>query len=154
MTAATNARRDAGVTACRLDEDGLTGLDFAGLFGGIDHCKTDAVFYAGSGILAFELGDDGSGQTCCHTIQTHERGMTNQFSYVRGNTRHDLLLFRDEFPDTSWKMRGIAVELSGGKDTRAHGRTPGIGALTRTVLATSTHVDSVFPEGMEWQDGA
>src|ERR1700748_1471276 len=78
--------------------------------------------------------------------------MTNQFSYVRGNTRHDLLLFPGtRFPDTSWKMRGIAVELSGGKDARAHGRTPGIGALTRTALATSTHADSVVRGAGRWQ---
>ena len=62
-------QRDAGVAAGGLDEDGFAGLDFAGFLGVLDHGHADAVLDAGEGVLAFELGDDGGGQSGGHPVQ-------------------------------------------------------------------------------------
>ena len=48
-------QRDTGVAAGRLDQDGLAGLDLAGLLGGVDHCKADAILHAADRVLAFQL---------------------------------------------------------------------------------------------------
>ncbi len=141
---------DAGVAAGGLDQDGFAGLDLALLLRVVDHCQANAVLYARQRILTFQLHNYGSGQPGGHAVQTHERGMSNQFSHIRGNTRHDDLLVRD-CPRHALDELGVAVELSGGENARESGRTPGIGALTRAVSATSTHAHRVDPAWRMWQ---
>jgi hypothetical protein len=46
---------DAGVAAGGFNEHGLAGRDLAGLFGGVDHRKANAVFHARYGVLASSL---------------------------------------------------------------------------------------------------
>ena len=132
-------QRDAGVAAGGLDQHCLAGRDLAGLLGRVDHGKADAVLHARCRVLAFQLGDDGSRQTGCHAVQPHQRSAANQFSYIRGNARHDDLLFRGYGPRLLMKRIlgdwcSLSVEKS--RAIRAH---IGIGAGTRTVLATSMH---------------
>ena len=79
---------DAGVAAGGFDQNGFAGLDFARLLGVFDHRQADAVFHAGERILAFELGNNGGGQSGGNTVEPHQRGVSNQFSHIRGNTRH------------------------------------------------------------------
>ena len=90
-------QRDAGVAAGGLNQHGLAGRDLAGLFGGLDHGEADAVFHAGNRVLALQLGHNGRGQAGRHAVQPHQRGLANQFSYIRGNARHDDLLFPGPF---------------------------------------------------------
>ena len=94
-------QRDAGVAAGGLDEHGLAGLDLARLLGGIDHREADAVFHAADGVLAFQLDYDGGGQSGRYAIQPYQRGAANDFSYIRGNARHDDLLFPGQRPRSS-----------------------------------------------------
>ena len=146
------SQRDAGVAAGGLNEHGLAGGDLAGLLGGVDHGKADAVLHARSGVLAFQFDDDGCGQSGGHTVQPHQGGVANEFSYIRGNARHNDLLFRGHAARIACETNvGERCSLSGGKNAR-HRAHIGIGAGTRTVLATSTHTHSVDPTRPVWQD--
>ena len=62
------------------------GLMRPGLLGVVDHGEADAVFHARSGVLALELGHHGSWQSGGYAVQPHQRGVSNDFSYIRGNT--------------------------------------------------------------------
>ena len=145
---------NAGVAAGGLDKDSFAGLDLAGLFGvhrssrsrcGLSRWQT--------GFWPSSLATTVAGRPA-DTRFRRTSGVCPINSVTFAAIRAMIFsFFRDRVPDTSWKMRGIAVELSGGKDARAHGRTPGIGALTRTVLATSTHADSLCREPGKWQAG-
>jgi len=94
-------QRNSCISTCGLNENCLAGSDLAGFFSGVDHCEADTVFYAGNRILAFQFGNDGSGESSSYPVQPNQRGAANEFSYIRGNARHDVLLFRGLWPRSS-----------------------------------------------------
>ena len=106
-------QRDAGVAAGGLNEHGFAGADFAPSFRVFDHGKADAVLDARRGVLAFQLGDYGSRKPGCHTVQPHQRSTADQFSYIRGNARHDDLLFPGAQARTSGVSDIGVVQLVG-----------------------------------------
>src|SRR4029077_17571898 len=82
---------NAGIAAGGLDEDSFSGMDFAGAFGFLDHADANAVFYAGTGIEAFELGGDLGLGAGSDLIQVDERSAADQFGDVVGNLHEAIL---------------------------------------------------------------
>ncbi len=63
---------DAGIAAGGFNKDGFARGDFASPLGVFDHGIADAVFHAGEGILAFEFGHDGCGESGGYAVEPHE----------------------------------------------------------------------------------
>ncbi len=83
---------DAGIAAGRLDQDGLAGVNITGLLGFVDHADANAVFHAGDGVEAFQLGDDGRFGSGSDFVEPYQRSVTNQFGDIIGDF-HDVMPF-------------------------------------------------------------
>jgi hypothetical protein len=117
-------QRDAGVAAGRLDQHGLAGGDLALLLGGLDQRQADAVLYAGYRVLALQLDHHGCGQSGSQLVQPHQRGPANEFRYIRGNARHNILLFPGCFPGRfRFNCFGVWCNWNSGKAHALSGHT-------------------------------
>src|ERR1019366_4680121 len=76
---------DSGVAAGGLDQNGFPGLNPSGTLGIGDHADANAVFYAGQGILAFQLRHHVGNRSLRNPVQTHQRRVANQFRYILCN---------------------------------------------------------------------
>ena len=56
-------------------------------------------FTLDAGFWLSSLATTVAGKPGCHAVQPHQRGAANQFSYIRGNARHNDLLFPGNGPD-------------------------------------------------------
>jgi hypothetical protein len=56
--------------------------------------------------MAFKLGDNGCGQTGGYAVEAHQGSSSNQFSHIRGNTRHDKSPRSGKLPDTCFGSVG------------------------------------------------
>ena len=73
FTAATKAS-PIRVAAGGFDQDGLARVYFAGALSLGNHADADAIFYAGQGVMALQLGDNVGNAIVRHLIKPHHRG--------------------------------------------------------------------------------
>ncbi len=71
---------DAGVAGGAFDQ-GVAGLDLAGLFRGLDHLQADAVLDGAAGIHAFELQVE-LADAGVEVLRLDDRGLADQLEYA------------------------------------------------------------------------
>ena len=122
MTAATNASAMPVLPLVGSMSTVLPGVILPAFSAASIMAKPMRSFTLDSGVLAFQLGDDGCGQTCRHAVETHQGGVPDQFSHICSNARHHLLLCGSgNDTDSCLRVSGVwvcAAEDQTGKNVR------------------------------------
>ena len=102
-------KSDAGISTCRLDDDGVW-LEDATLLGIFDHGHADAVFHAPERIEELAFESDGGIKTGCDAVEFNQGCVAHGFDDVVVNLSHR---FQREIPITTQANQLVQLRFSG-----------------------------------------